>query len=502
MKTTFSAIVLLFVSFLITPRDCPAQTMLNLRAPSLDENRLLAEFNSARLSGDKNKIQEIQHQLDNVTGSVTAPSGNSIGTFVDVNSIVPPFNTDNINIVQISALKGIRAFATATEQRGQNSGRVWVVAAVSNTSDADTIYYFYSDNGGTVWNLYTSLHFSNSYQVNYDQMDVEIIEDNIGDKYIWTVYGLNAPNGKQFISASVIRSPNFQGNAFICSWPGENLSNTNFGRFRPRITSDNAKYSNTASIYISVSTDTLVSAGVYKGWYNYVLCVNPYTVNPVLDYYGRGIVIYSSSSPTDLHSDIAYVYNNGDSIIMVSSNNYKYPEQIGISVVNNHFGGLNGQAYDNGNTFEKGFTRIACSGGTNQLTSMIVYRENYQNSGDWDIRAYKSTSSLYSWQTIDIDVRRDNVLVPNPPDICGVRNKENRYYISYTNSGLSNYDTVKYLFTSQSTSTISFRTVSHLNAFARPKPGFRLVNNDSCLGVWSQKGSGGGDNIWVSEGCN
>jgi hypothetical protein len=313
---------------------------------------------------------------------------------------------------------------------------------------------------------------------------------------------LNAPNGKQFISASVIRTPNFQGNAFICSWAGENLSNTNFGRFRPRITSDNAKYNNTSSVYIAVSTDSLVSAGVYKGWYNYVLCVNPYTVNPVLDYYGRGIVLFSSTLPTDLHSDIAYVYNNGDSIIMVSSNNYKYPEQIGISVVNNHFGGLNGQSYDNGNTFEKGFTRIASSGGTNQLTSMIVYRENYQNSGDWDIKAYKSTSSLYSWQSIDIDVRRDNVLVPNPPDICAVRNKENRYYISYTNSGLSNYDTVKYLFTSQNTSTITYRTVSHLNAFARPKPGFRLVNNDSCLDVWSQKSSGGGDNIWVSEGCS
>src|SRR5436190_19556686 len=248
IKITFTAFLLvLFQGQPFAQQIFPGSSS---RQHTANEENLMSQMHDAKISGDRNKMQELQTGLDTETGSVTKPAENYPGTFVIINE---PVNHDNINIVELSQLNGIQALATVTEQRGQNIGRIWVVAAVSNSTAKDTIYYYHSDDGGISWILTAYLFLANADQVNYDQMDMEMIEDNTGDKYLWLYYGLTAANGKQFIGAAILKTPNLQSNEIIMSWPGENLSNTNFNRFRPRITSDNAKYSNTSSLYISAS---------------------------------------------------------------------------------------------------------------------------------------------------------------------------------------------------------------------------------------------------------
>ncbi|MEO8513497.1 MAG: T9SS type A sorting domain-containing protein [Ignavibacteria bacterium] len=468
------------------------------REQTIKEQNLLTQLSEAKNSGEMTRIQEIQSELDIETGSTTKTPSNYTGTFVLVNE--PFFHESNINIVEISQLKGVRALSTVTEQRGQNIGRIWVAAAVSNSTARDTIYYFRSDDGGISWVTYGYLILANSDEVNFDQMDMEIIEDNIGDKYLWLFYGLTAINGKQFIGAAILKTPNFMANEIILLWPGENLSNTNFNRFRPRITSDNAKYSNTSSLYISTSFDT-IDGNSHGGNYDFAKCNNPYTITPLITYINFGGLAPQTNNPTDLHSDIAYINNGGDSIIFVGSNIFTAPYDIVVAVFNTSFGLLNSVVtLPNLSGFNKEFARISCSGGANQPEAMFVFRENYQNSGDWDLKGYRTNNGGTNWSAVNIDIRRDNVVIPYPAEISSVRNRNGRFNIAYTLAGPSNYDTVKYIFTNSGSPNMFTRTVNHLSGFQRPKPGIRLVDNDSCFAVWSQKGNG--TNIWASEGCN
>lgn len=469
------------------------------RKNSPEENKLMAELKIAKESGEKNKINESQNKLDKINGSVTVHEENYPGTFVLVNE---PITHDNINIVELSQLQGIRALATVTEQRGQNTGRIWVTAAISNSTARDTIFYFRSDDGGTSWIINGFLVLANSDEVNYDQMDMEIIEDNIGDKYLWLFYGLTALNGKQFIGAAILKTPNFQANEIVLLWPGENLSDTNFNRFRPRITTDNARYSNTSSLFIATSFDT-INGNLHGGNYDFAKCNNPYTITPSITYINFAGIPVLQNNPTDLHSDIAYINSTGDSILFIGSNIYTQPYNLVVAVFNTSFGLLSNVVILPGLTgFNKEFARIACSGGTNQPDAMIVFRENYQNSGDWDLKGYRSNNGGTVWSPLNIDVRRDNVVIPYPAEISSVRNRNGRFNIAYTIAGPSNYDTVKYIFTNSLSPNMFFRTVNHLSGFQRPKPGVRLVNNDSCFMVWSQKGGGSGSNIWAVGGCN
>ena len=504
MKTKLKIFLLIVVCSVFSPRDMySGNNNPGNNLPDSEEEALLQRMKTAKQNGDIKEMQNYQSRLDEKTGSVTKPGEIYPGSFVHVNEPNTPFNGDNINIVGLSGLNGIRALATATEQRGVNLGRIWVAAAVSNTTDRDTIYYFRSDDGGTSWVTYGYLSLAGSDQVNFDQMDLEIIEDFTGDKYIWTVYGLTAGNGKQFLGYNVLRTPTFLAGAFAFTWPGENFSTIGLRYFKPRITSDNPRYGNTASIYIVCSFDSLRQANSYFGRLKYAKCVNPYSLTPNITYIPPlNVIAITNNTPSDVQGDIAYINNGGDSLLVVTSNHYLAPEIIVAETYNTNFSLGQQRLFDNGNTFNKEFARIATAGGANLPGAMIVYRENYQNSGDWDIKGYKSTNGGISWSNVNFDIRRDNVVIPFVPDISAVRNRDGRFNISFTVSGLGSYDTVKYIYTSSGSTGFFTRTVNHLSGDNRPKPGVRLVNNDSCFSIWTQKGNNSGSNIWASGGCN
>ena len=501
-KTKIVTIKIILLTLMFFAVNIFSQQLLPHDPPkySSEENRLMLEYNDAKSRGDMAGLQNIQNKLDAIKGSDTRPCTPYGGNFVLINQ---PAGTGDVNNVALSQLNGIRALATATEQRGLNNGRIWVAAAISNSTARDTIYYFHSDDNGTSWILLGFSYLANSDEVNYDQMDMEIIEDNAGDKYVWLVYGLTASNGKQFTAATVIKTPVFAVNQFALMWQGENLSNTTFGHFRPHITSDNARYSNAATVYIAVSVDTSFGQQ-HVGYPVFVKIINPYTTTPAITYVPRwGGLFLSSLNPTDYHLDIAFIHNGADSLMLTLANSYSSPELTGVYTLNINFDNtINNSTVFVSNGFNKQFGRIACSGGTNQKTVLFIYRENFQNSGDWDIKAQKTTNAGLTWSESPIDNRRDNVVIPYPADIIAVRNRDGRFALSYTIAGPSNFDTVKYVFTDGVLPGYFFRRVNHLSGFERPKAGFRLVDGDSCFTVWSQKNGGSGNNIWASGGCS
>lgn len=504
--------------FLISPRDTTSQdgiNVLNKRVVSMQETEITNQMQLAKQTGDVNRISVLQRELDNFTGlSVTKPGEYYPASVHPVNQPDPPFVSDNINIVQISSLSGIRALATTTQQTGiaGSGGILWTVAAVSNSSSNDTIYYFRSTNDGVSWQLFGFVSLGNSDEVNFDEMDIELVEDT-GEKYLWCVLGLTGGNGKKFIGGIVSKTSVFTAGAFAFAWPGENFSNTNYGTFRPRITSDNAAYFSTASVYIIAAQDTLPGGNsAHVGNIKAVKCNNPFTTAPVLTYrtnYLVSVINSHNSDPTDLHADIAYINrNNSDSVSVVVS----HFDGI-ITLVKTYISfttwntALSGGGYslttDGGASNNKEFARIASNGGPSQRDIMIIYREDYQNSGDWDVKSLYSSNAGMNFVTQNIDVRRSTTNIPLVPEITGRRNSAGKFFAAYTYSTAS-FDTVKYCATypSGGVNWGSLLTMSHQSAFQRPKPGFRFVDSDTCFVVWAERQNSVNFKIWASNGCS
>ncbi len=507
-----ATLVMLIVSFFFTSVSF-AQTFPLKRTQTSAEGEITKQMQIAKESGDVNKLMQLQYELDKETGiTVTKPGDYYPASVHPVQQNTPPFVTDNINITRISSLTGIRALATTIQQTGVagSGGVLWTVAAVSNTSSNDTIYYYRSTDDGTSWALFGFISLGNSDEVNFDEMDVELLEDT-GEKYLWTVFGVTGGNGKKFIAGVVSKTTTFSAGTFALAWPGENFSVTTYGNFKPRITSDNAKYLSTSSVYITASQDSTYNSGVHAGSVKTVKCGNPFTISPVFTYSTMlivNIVNSHNADPTALHTDIAYFHRNGDSLAVITSNlngiTFIPPTLIVYAVCNTAFtqaGYIT--STDGGAAYNKEFARIAANGGTNQRDIMIIYREDYQNSGDWDIKTLYSSNAGTSFVTQNIDVRRSTTNIPLPPDIVGRRNSAGKFFAAYTYS-TSSFDTVKYCATypSGGVNWGNLLTMNHLSSYQRPKPGFRFVDSDTCYVIWATRSNSLNSEVWSSGGCS
>ncbi|MEO8211490.1 MAG: hypothetical protein ABI840_13100, partial [bacterium] len=133
------------------------------------------------LSQDGDKILDLQNLLETSNGStVTKQERNSFGTV-----IIPQNNSDNIFSTDIFDGDYIAAIATQVEQRGAGNGKIWVAIGHSSLDTGagargDTIKLFYSIDGGTTYTKYVSVAFSPANKIGFDDLDMEIIENNSG----------------------------------------------------------------------------------------------------------------------------------------------------------------------------------------------------------------------------------------------------------------------------------------------------------------------------------
>ncbi|MBK6877818.1 MAG: hypothetical protein IPG99_15535 [Ignavibacteria bacterium] len=86
----------------------------------------------------------------------------------------------------------LKAVATQVEQRNPGEGTIWVVIAVGAGdvgigATPDTLLYFNSTNNGVSYSLIKRAALTTGMKVNYDEMDLEIIEPFTNDKYLHLV---------------------------------------------------------------------------------------------------------------------------------------------------------------------------------------------------------------------------------------------------------------------------------------------------------------------------
>lgn len=473
---------------------------------------LLQQQKQARISGNTSEVLNLQRQLDAMSGDgYTTSNLESAGTGGALTQGAD--NVVNTKLFTNPAGTNMKAFAFATEQRGSNVGRIWAVWAWGSTSftTPDTMLVYYSDNGGLTW-------IGNSYwipggfsKINNDEMDMEIMEYTTGNKYVWVTIGLTNNANQRYTDILIIQEPTFAAGFYTLSWPGGS-TNTNY--YRPRITSDNANWPTGSSWnFIIAARDTLSAANTHKLGEKFVKCTNPFSTAPSLTYKGNAFYydgVYGGTGTFyqyNDHVDIAYYRNGGnDSLIVLESNlpdttiiysmkSNESPEASGTIP----FAALSG---GDATSKHKQYARVVSNGLPN---IMIAYRSNYNNSGDWDIRyAYSVNGGVPAagWGNGYIDGYASTVTYPFQPDLAG-RRGTNSYKVSYVyfNSGIDS------AMLSSATNGANWQSVparvsltgTDVSISASSHAGYRFVNGDSCVSLWSQYAA---TNLWVATGCN
>ncbi len=160
-----------------------------------EEKQIINQIQQLRQTNDRsnlNQILELEAQLEALNpNTISKPAEYNGGGVAPASSDIHSFVPEAIGNVEIynSGTKFVSSIATATEQRGTTAGRMWVAFSIRTTGARDTIRVYYSDDTGMSWTYYAFAWLGGTDQINYDEMDMEIIENTTGEKYVWMVYG-------------------------------------------------------------------------------------------------------------------------------------------------------------------------------------------------------------------------------------------------------------------------------------------------------------------------
>ena len=482
---------------------------------------LVQQQKAAKTNGNDYLVNSLQQQIDAFGGSVSVKAGYmDAGTGGLLHGSWHGISTDNVvetKVFTSPAGSYLKAFCTATEQRGSNIGRIWSCWAWGSTSftSPDTLLVFYSDNGGLSWIGNSFWVPGGNAKVNYDQLDMEIMEYTTGNKYVWISGGFTNNASQQNLACIVIQTPTAGANFFsVNSWPG-GATNTNV--YRPRMCSDNSNYPTTSSwLFMLAARDSLnVATNQHKIGEKFVKCTNPFTTAPTMTYKGNAYGYDSYYGGTGAyyanadHCDIAYFRNGGgDSLIIVESNlpdtTVIYCNKSDENVDANssvNFANLNGTGSP---ILHKQYARVTCNG-DNRI--MIAYRDNYNNSGDWDIRYCLSTNggvAAASWVNGYIDSYTSTTTYPYQPDLAGLRSTSTfKCSYVYFSGGLDSAMMVSAPNGSTwGTPARTNQTNVDVSILASSRAGYRYINGDSCLTMWSEYSASGGINLWAGTGCS
>ena len=351
--------------------------MQNHKTSSREVTDLQNKMRTAKESGDRNAIINLQKKYDELTGSVTKTPDK-----INMKRINPEeMGLDNIytnNIFSTNDHFSIVDMATATDHRGNNAGRIWTVWIGEEDKfiyDASSLGLAYSDDNGLTWTV-QYLYTFNSYY-NLSAIDIEYLEDNSDNNYVWIVCN---PNVLLIVNLNTGSS-----NAYEMNWPLSYYG----GFLSPRIVSDNSRYPDNPFIYIVIKQWVQPDPNYLE--YHVVeataKCVNPLTVSPIIsygEYYITYPDVYLYGVP-DYTTDIAYFRNGAsDSVVIIVNNTSNMVDIYTHSIFSfngyiapHYIGNLNPNNYNN----PKQRAYIATNGGYNKL--MIVL---YWFTGKWNFQ--------------------------------------------------------------------------------------------------------------------
>jgi hypothetical protein len=476
------------------------------RVPSAEEQAIINEMKAMKATDDpvhRERFIELQKRLESINGrEVTKPAEPYDGGLVPISEDDPQFSTITNVLVRSTGSSYVKGLATVTEQRGTTAGRIWLAIAFGQLANVrDSLFIYRSDNNGATWTAYALAFLGGTDKINFDDIDMEVVENTTGEKYLYVVYGIRADGGtgRWFAGGLVLQTPTFGGSLYAFSWPGDNPAKR---YYRPRITSDNALYPSIPYLYIICSFDSLEGGSTRRNFQVYTRCLSPYTTAPTFTYMADKFW-WHTATPTqrDLHSDIAYFQNGSDSVITVYSN---VPDTNSLFFAKaDIFGGPGGNVAAGGfiggsnPNDPKQFARISSNSNTNGSV-ICVFRQF--TGGNWNVKYFRTTNfgnfNTIADQSILLGTQAD---INFQPDIVGERNSS-VHYLAF-NSYSTSQDSVHYVKVTSAGGTTHVQrmnSVQFISGTQGAKPGIRHVSNDSCFVAYSASGP---TNAWIAYGC-
>ncbi len=412
---------------------------------------------------------------------------------------------DNIRNSKIfSSNSNVRGIAAAIEQRGANAGRIWAIVVYStNINFPDTFKVYNSNTNGLTWQYYAGGNIRPEDKMSYNDIDMEIIENTSGQKYMWIVFGYRQGGaaGPLKTGGVVLQFPSFNGVFFNeMVWPGADSSKNYYDI---HITSDNARYPGTANVFLACSFDTLDGNGNRVYGQRLARYTNPYSLAVPNFQYTPGSFYWSDTSPSSqrktIYTDIAYFNNGGQDSLLLSFSGAKDSTKIYFAkcdragnAPSTGAGAVSGlQAGD-----YKTHARLSSNGNDN---GSLVCSFRQLTGGFWNVKYFSSTnfgnfnSSLSESQLLGSNGNQNY-----PPDIIGVRNGST-HYLSFITS--STTDSLRYFSLNGSGIQSSTSKMNFYNALGKevgPKALFRYTANDSCFVFYTQNGP---VNLISAAGC-
>jgi len=282
---------------------------------------LVAQINEAKLNGDVKKSEQLQNELDRVSGNSSVKSnGVNNGPQVIQQTVNQPVQEGDYNLTIVNGTDANWSVATSTDRL---TGRLYLVSTKYNATGSDTLKLFTSSNSGISWVFVSWLAYGSAVKFRNDELDIEAV-NNGTTSYVFITAG--------YSFSGIDYSSVFRWTSAGAEYAGIGLYTAAAGNsfVNPRITSDNSKYTTGSYVYVILTQDSLLAGGLHALRTKYSLITSPFITTPVMTY--RNFNTSSNSyfwnasgvaDSTKLYSDIAYSDSAGFSKVVTVSNFYK-----------------------------------------------------------------------------------------------------------------------------------------------------------------------------------
>ncbi|MBN8571710.1 MAG: T9SS type A sorting domain-containing protein [Ignavibacteria bacterium] len=463
----------------------------------------IKNLKAADNSAGRMQLSELERRLAIERGDKFAADSYTVGTLSPApENIHPQIDLiGNTRILNNPAVT-LKAMAVAVEERGTTAGKIWVCYVYSaNLTSPDSLRWVYSVNGGLSWTGYANASLGATDKISNEDLDIEIIENTSGEKYIWTVYGYKASATSRYLTGGIVlQAPTFAGAFFTLSWPDVEATRR---YYNIRITSDNANYLSNAYLYLVCSYDSLNAGNIRVNTQRFARITNPYSAAaPTVSYMSGNFWWQCAVAPANyyrtLYSDIAYIRNGTNDSLVVSFSGVPDSNRIffaksditGNPPTQGHY------QYGTNTTDPKSHARLS-SNGSNNGSVICVFRQF--TSSNWNIKYFRTLnfgnfavlageSTLWGSAT-DINYQ---------PDIMGRRNSNMHCFTFETSSTIDNIHYVTISSLGATTHMSKMNAIDATSETIGPRAAYRFADNDSCFALYPENGP---VNIWVAAGC-
>ncbi len=416
----------------------------------------------------------------------------------------PPGQDNITNSRLFTSNADVRGIAAAIEQRGTTAGRIWAIVVYSSSVNfPDTFKVYNSTTNGQTWQYFTGGNIRPDDKVNYNDIDMELLENTSGQKYLWVVFGYRqgGASGPLKTGGFILQVPSINGVFFNeMIWPGADASKNYYDI---HITSDNARYPATPNVFLACSFDTLDGNGNRVYGQRLARYTTPYSLAVPNFQYTPSSFYWTDTSPASqrktVYTDIAYFNNGGQDSLILSFSGAKDSSKIYFAKCDRLGNAPNagaGQVSGLQTNDYKSHARLSSNGNDN---GSIICTFRQYSGGNWNVKYFSSinfgnfNSSYTESQLLGSSVN------PNfPPDIIGVRNGSTHYLSFITSASVDSLRNISLNSLGIQSNVPKMNYYNSLGKETGPKALFSYGPNDSCLVFYTQSGP---VNLLSAAGC-